>query len=372
MLLAGVMIFSTTACGGPKNAEEGDSSAVTEENSGTHVIVDHLGYEVEVPYEIDRIAVGGILPLPSVLAVFFDSADKIVGMAPNSMSAAKNGLLGELYPEILEAQTSYINGSEVNLEELMNLEPDVVFYNASQKEQGEQLRNAGFAAVAISVNKWEYDAIETLNEWIALLSEIFPENDKSELVADYSKEIYDMVQERVKNIPEEERARVFFLYKYTDTSMETSGANFFGQFWADAIGAVNVAEEIGTDNQVSANLEQIYVWNPTAIFISNFTEAQPEDLYTNAIGSYDWSAIDAVQNENVYKMPLGMYRSYTPGADTPVTLLWFAKTTYPELFEDIDIVQEAKDYYMEVFGVELTDAQAASIFTPNEEAGAGF
>ena len=143
MLLAGVMIFSTTACGGPKNAEEGDSSAVTEENSGTHVIVDHLGYEVEVPYEIDRIAVGGILPLPSVLAVFFDSADKIVGMAPNSMSAAKNGLLGELYPEILEAQTSYINGSEVNLEELMNLEPDVVFYNASQKEQGEQLRNAG-------------------------------------------------------------------------------------------------------------------------------------------------------------------------------------------------------------------------------------
>ena len=71
-------------------------------------------------------------------------------------------------------------------------------------------------------------------------------------------------------------------------------------------------------------------------------------------------------------MPLGMYRSYTPGADTPVTLLWFAKTTYPELFEDIDIVQEAKDYYKEVFGVELTDEQAASIFAPDAAAGAGF
>jgi iron complex transport system substrate-binding protein len=211
-----------------------------------------------------------------------------------------------------------------------------------------------------------------LNEWIKLLSEIFPDNEKSELVANYSKEIYDMVQGRVAEIPEEERERVFFLYKYTDTSMETSGANFFGQFWADAAGAVNVAEELTTDNQVAANMEQIYTWNPATIFITNFTEAQPEDLYTNAIGNYDWSAIDAVQNKKVFKMPLGMYRSYTPGVDTPVTLLWFAKTTYPELFEDIDMVQETKDYYMDVFGVELTDEQAASIFAPEANVGAGF
>ena len=375
MLLTGIMVLSAAGCG-TKETQVQETITETSENEtkkeGTHVIVDHAGYEVEVPYEIERIAVGGILPLPSVLAVFFDSADKIVGMAPNSMSAAENGLLGELYPEILNAETGYINGSDVNLEELMKLDPDVVFYNASQKEQGDQLRNAGFAAVAISVNKWEYNSIETLNEWIKLLSEIFPDNEKSELVANYSKEIYDMVQGRVAEIPEEERERVFFLYKYTDTSMETSGANFFGQFWADAAGAVNVAEELTTDNQVAANMEQIYTWNPSTIFITNFTEAQPEDLYTNEIGNYDWSAIDAVQNEKVFKMPLGMYRSYTPGVDTPVTLLWFAKTTYPELFEDIDMVQETKDYYMEVFGVELTDEQAASIFAPEANVGAGF
>lgn len=375
MLLTGIMVLSAAGCG-TKETQVQETITETSENEtkkeGTHVIVDHAGYEVEVPYEIERIAVGGILPLPSVLAVFFDSADKIVGMAPNSMSAAENGLLGELYPEILNAETGYINGSDVNLEELMKLDPDVVFYNASQKEQGDQLRNAGFAAVAISVNKWEYNSIETLNEWIKLLSEIFPDNEKSELVANYSKEIYDMVQGRVAEIPEEERERVFFLYKYTDTSMETSGANFFGQFWADAAGAVNVAEELTTDNQVAANMEQIYTWNPSTIFITNFTEAQPEDLYTNAIGNYDWSAIDAVQNEKVFKMPLGMYRSYTPGVDTPVTLLWFAKTTYPELFEDIDMVQETKDYYMDVFGVELTDEQAASIFAPEANVGAGF
>ena len=380
MLLAGIMLISVAGCGGNEEAvaqedpvtAETAEEVVEEEKTGTHVITDHLGIEVEVPYEVNRIAVGNILPLPSVLTVFFDSAEKIVGMSPNSMSAAENGLLGELYPEVLNAETAYMNGTDINLEELMKLEPDVVFYSASQPDQGEQLRNAGFAAVAISVNKWEYNAIETLNQWIILLSEIFPDNDKTEIVAKYSKEYYELVQERVAGIPEEERERVFFLFKYTDTNMQTSGSKFFGQFWADAIGAINVAEEIEMDNQVDANMEQVYAWNPSTIFITNFTAAQPEDLYTNAIGNYDWSAIEAVQNEKVYKMPLGMYRSYTPGADTPVTLLWFAKTTYPELFEDIDIIQETKDYYKEVFGLELTDDQAASIFAPETSVGVGF
>ena len=388
IILTGVMVLASVGCGSKTKeqksvettaaeteetkAEETEAEATEETKTGTHVIVDHLGIEVEVPYEVNRIAVGNILPLPSVLTVFFDSAEKIVGMSPNSMSAAENGLLGELYPDILKAETGYMNGTDINLEELMKLEPDIVLYSASQPEQGEQLRNAGFAAVALSVNKWEYNAIETLNQWIGLLSEIFPDNDKTEVVAKHSDEIYNMVQERVADIPEEERERVFFLFKYSDTDMETSGSKFFGQFWADAVGAVNVAEEITTDNQVAANMEQVYKWNPTIIFITNFTAAQPDDLYNNTIGNYDWSAVDAVKNQKVYKMPLGMYRSYTPGADTPVTLLWFAKNTYPELFEDIDMIQETKDYYKEVFGVELTDDQASAIFEPYAEAGSGF
>ena len=56
--------------------------------------------------------------------------------------------------------------------------------------------------MAISVNKWGYNAIETLNEWIKLLSQIFPENDKAETVAQYSADIYDLVQSRVAELPD--------------------------------------------------------------------------------------------------------------------------------------------------------------------------
>lgn len=360
LFLTAMLLLSLAGCGGGAVSQKTD----------TRMVIDHDGVEVTLPKEIQRIVVCDILPLPSVLSVFFDSADKIVGMSGTSMNAAENGLLGQLYPEILDAETGFIDGSTINAEELLKLQPDVVFYNASRVELGQQLRNAGFPAVAISVNKWEYNAIETLNNWIALLSEIFPDNNKTEIVANYSAEIYDLVQQRVAQIPE--RERVFFLYQYSDTNIQTSGKRFFGQWWADAIGAVNVAEELATDNSAAVNMEQIYAWNPSLIFITNFTTAGPEDLYGSTVGPYDWSAIDAVENQRVYKMPLGMYRSYTPGVDTPITLLWLAKTAYPAQFADIDIVAETKAYYREVFGIELTDEQASSIFTPTAEAGAGF
>ncbi|MBR2342307.1 MAG: Fe3+-citrate ABC transporter substrate-binding protein, partial [Alphaproteobacteria bacterium] len=81
---------------------------------------------------------------------------------------------------------------------------------------------------------------------------------KADAVQAYSEKIYKLVQERVAEIPQ--RERVLFLYQYSDTGIMTSGARFFGQWWADAIGAVNVAGELTTDNSVAVNMEQIYAW----------------------------------------------------------------------------------------------------------------
>ena len=351
---------------------EAVTSAPTTDPNGTHIVTDHAGNQVEVPNTVNRIVVADIYPMASVLTVFFDSGEKIVGMAAPCMSAAKNGLLGEMYPEILNAKTDFIDGTNINIEELLKLNPDVVFYSAGSKEEGELLRNAGIPAIAISPGKWGYNAIETLNQWIDTLVQIFPENNKSQIVREYSEKTYKLVQERVAGLKAEDKVKAFFLFQYSDSNIMTSGQKFFGQWWCDAIGAVNAANELENDNSVAVNMEQIYAWNPELIFITNFNTAQPEDLYNNTVGNYDWSEIDAIKNKEVYKMPLGMYRSYTCGVDTPVTLLWLAKTAYPSLFEDIDITAETKKYYQEVFGITLTDEQANKIFSPVTAAGTGF
>lgn len=355
------------------SAEESPAEADSGTEADTVVITDHAGRQVEVPAQIDRVVVTDILPMASVLTVFLGSADKIVGIHPSSMSAAESGLLGELFPEILEADTSFMAGGDLNVEQLLNLDPDVVLVNASSTELISAIENAGLTAVGISPSKWDYDILETYDQWIALLSQMFPESSKSEEISAYSKEVYGLVQERVKDIPEEEKKSILFLYNYDDNQIITSGKHFFGQYWADAIGGRNAAEEVEAENSNAViSMEQVYQWDPDVILITNFTTAQPDDLYNNTIGGNDWSSVKAVTDGQVYKMPLGTYRSYTPSADTPVTFLWMAKTVYPELFEDIDITAEVRDYYQELYGVTLTDEQIDRMYNPASAGGVTY
>lgn len=367
LILTGALFALTlTSCNKVDLTDNDKKNRNEVQNSSTITVVDHLGNEVTVPKNIDRIVIGSIYPMASVISIFFDSAEKIVGMPQQCMTAAQNSLLSELYPEILNAETGYINGTDINIEALLELNPDIVIYNAADVQQGEILRDAGIPAVAVSVNKWDYDAVETLENWINLLSKVFPENEKGDLVKNYSDNVLLTINSRISTLDNDEIKDIFFLFQYTDTMISTSGNHFFGQWWADAVGANNVGKEIEKDNSVTVNMEQIYKWNPECILITNFTTAQPETLYANE----QWQEIDAIKNKQVFKMPLGMYRSYTCGVDTPVTLLWIAKTVYPELFEDINITVETKKYYKDVFGIELTDSQANSIFAPKSEASA--
>ena len=128
---AAVLVFaaalSTTPVFAAKEKEGSTSNANTESTSkeasakddGERTIIDHAGNEVTLPEEINRIVVTDTLPLPSVLSLYLDSAEKLVGISPVSMSAAKAGLLGELYPEILDADTSFFENNELNIESLL-------------------------------------------------------------------------------------------------------------------------------------------------------------------------------------------------------------------------------------------------------------
>lgn len=357
-VLALLLVF--TACGNNKQAKQ------TTHVTTSKTITDQAGNKVTVPKKIKRVAVvGSIWPLPSVLAVYFNSADKIVTMPEPSMIAAKNSLLSELYPDILKAKTSFNDGTTINAEELKKVKPDVVFYGAENTKMQKQLTDAGFTAVGVSVSKWNCDTIQTQNHWIDLLSKIFSKNNKAKVLKDYSAKIANMVQKRTKSIQPADRQRIFFLRQYSATSIMTGGTISFGQYWADAINAKNVVDIPKTGNVTQVNMEQIYQWNPQHILVTNFNSAMPKTLYQNTVGNYDWSKVDAVKNKQVTKMPMGMYRSYTPGVDTPITLLWLAKTVYPEQFKDIHMVQETKDYYKKVFDINLTTTQANKILKPD-------
>ena len=332
----------------------------------TRIVVDHTGREIEIPAEINRIVISSLLPLPSVYSLFEGSAEKLVGIHPSSMAAAENSILPKVVPDILDVNTDFLQGGELNIEELLNLKPDVVFYSANNTEEYEKLAAAGIPAVGFSTSNWDFDCVATFENWVKLLGEVLGQEDKAAGIADYGHQVYDEVQAVLNGAGEIEKPRVLILFNYAIGVIKTSGSNFFGQYWIESTGGINVAADLTGTPEI--NMEQIYEWDPDIIYITNFSPYLPEDLYDNTIEGHDWSSVKAVKEGKVYKFPLGMYRWFPPASDTPLVLRWLAQKNQPQLFADVDMEQEVRPYYERFYNVALSDEDITQIFNPAREA----
>ena len=316
-ILAAGMILSLAGCGSgskeaataaPEDTVQSTAAAGKETEKETRIVVDHTGREVELPALIDRVVISSILPLPSVYCLFEGSAEKLVGIHPSSMAAAENSILPKVVPDILEVNTDFLQGGELNTEELLNLKPDVVFYSANNTDEYEKLSAAGIPAIGFSTSNWDYDCVATFENWVKLLGEVLNQEDKAAGIAEYGHQVYDEVQSVLTEAGDIEKPRVLILFNYAGGVIKTSGSNFFGQYWIESTGGINVAADLNGTPEI--NMEQIYEWDPDIIYITNFSPYLPEDLYNNTIEGNDWSSVKAVKEGKVYKFPLGMYRWY--------------------------------------------------------------
>lgn len=354
-------------------AADGETDApesAADEKPKTKIIIDQGGNEVEIPTEINRVVIASLWPLPSVYVLYQGSADKLVGMHPASKSAAENSLLMKIAPELKDVDTSFVQGGEINAEELIKLNPDVILYSATNAKEKEVLLKTGIPAVGFSTAIADFNTVETVNKWVELLGEVFDEPDKAAGIIEYGRDVELDLAERLKDVKEEDKPRVMIIYHYKDGVFQTSGNQFFGQYWCDATGAVSVSQDIPGAG-VDLTMEQIYEWDPDMIYVTNFSPYQPEDFYANSIEGFDWSPVKAVREKQVHKFPLGMYRWFPPSSDSSLCLYWMAQKNHPELFADLDLNQTIKDYYLKYYNVTLSDEEVEGIFNPPREAADG-
>jgi iron complex transport system substrate-binding protein len=144
-----------------------------------------------------------------------------------------------------------------------------------------------------------------------------------------------------------------------------TGTGSFANFWLSSTGAENVARELKTSPRgISVNMEQILLWNPEVIYITNFCPTQPDDLYQNKLPGQDWSEVSAVKNRRVYKIPLGEYRWYPPSGDSSLMLKWMAKKNHPRLFADYDMRGEIRRHFKKIYNYPITEAQIDRVLNP--------
>ena len=372
VLTACMLTVLVTGCGsstGTGTTSQGDGSQAQNsqaavDEKGTHKVTDQAGNTVEVPNKITRVVIDQIPILSTYMSYFKGSAPYIVGYCGSFKDTITKTVLKDIAPELMKSSDTVYAQSDLNIEEIMKLNPDVILYNANNASHAQILKESGipsigFATVGASTDA---DPIDRYQQWLELLEDVFNEDGKMNDFKSAGNAIVADVEKRIATVPQDKRPSAMILWKYSDGVPQVSGNGTFGTFWLKRLGVKDVVvDEAKGFTQV--NMEQVYRWNPDILFLDGpgLLSLRTADVIENRVQGTDFSTLSAVKNKRVYDTTLGMWNWFTPNPDAPLVYAWLACKTYPEVFADYPLEQTIKDYYQKWYGYTVTDADMAEM-----------
>lgn len=372
VLTACMLTVLVTGCGsstGTGTTSQGDGSQAQNsqaavDEKGTHKVTDQAGNTVEVPNKITRVVIDQIPILSTYMSYFKGSAPYIVGYCGSFKDTITKTVLKDIAPELMKSSDTVYAQSDLNIEEIMKLNPDVILYNANNASHAQILKESGipsigFATVGASTDA---DPIDRYQQWLELLEDVFNEDGKMNDFKSAGNAIVADVEKRIAAVPQDKRPSAMILWKYSDGVPQVSGNGTFGTFWLKRLGVKDVVvDEAKGFTQV--NMEQVYRWNPDILFLDGpgLLSLRTADVIENRVQGTDFSTLSAVKNKRVYDTTLGMWNWFTPNPDAPLVYAWLACKTYPEVFADYPLEQTIKDYYQKWYGYTVTDADMAEM-----------
>ncbi len=372
VLTACMLTVLVTGCGsstGTGTTSQGDGSQAQNsqaavDEKGTHKVTDQAGNTVEVPNKITRVVIDQIPILSTYMSYFKGSAPYIVGYCGSFKDTITKTVLKDIAPELMKSSDTVYAQSDLNIEEIMKLNPDVILYNANNASHAQILKESGipsigFATVGASTDA---DPIDRYQQWLELLEDVFNEDGKMNDFKSAGNAIVADVGKRIAAVPQDKRPSAMILWKYSDGVPQVSGNGTFGTFWLKRLGVKDVVvDEAKGFTQV--NMEQVYRWDPDILFLDGpgLLSLRTADVIENRVQGTDFSTLSAVKNKRVYDTTLGMWNWFTPNPDAPLVYAWLACKTYPEVFADYPLEQTIKDYYQKWYGYTVTDADMAEM-----------
>lgn len=316
------------------------------------VITDQRDRTITLDGEVERVVT---IPIPaaSVFIAVDGGTDRLVGMHQLSKTAIKGRILERFYPDSL-AIPSNITGKGFsfvpNVEELLALEPDLVFqWGHLNDDIIDPLVNAGLEVALIRIGKEEFT-----RKWLTMMGAVTGRSDKAVAMIDWRDEVMAEVRAATADIAEEDRPRTLYFMNYL-SKLRVAGGKSYNNFYIDLAGGKNVADDLGMFAEVG--IEQILEWDPEVILLNGFeAKLSPQDIYDNEL----LADLSAVKNRRVYKMPLGGYRWDPPNQESPLTWLWLSMVLHPEKF-DWNMAARINESYEFIYGQSVNADDVANI-----------
>jgi len=287
---------------------------------------DKLGRSVEIPLPVQRVVFFQLYEmLPSL-----DVWERVAGV---SSYVYRDDLIRAAKPDI-EKIPSVGTGSDINIEAVMQLKPDLVLTWAWKPETIRFMEEKGLKVIAVYP-----ESIAELYEVMHLLGRLFEREDAMQTTIAEMETTFSLIRERIGKQPARDKRKMLFLGGQPNLVSCALGIN---NDLLTMIGGINPAGDI-RERSTLLSLEQIVVWNPEIIFIWANAGYSAKDILENP----QWRNIRAVREGRVYKTP--NWTSWSPRLT--MLALWMAKQAYPEDFKDIELAAMADRLYRRVFHI---------------------
>ena len=229
-----------------------------------------------------------------------------------------------------------------NYEVLISMKFDIALVN--NHIMAERLEAKGIKTVVILSNQ-----PNGVKKTIAFLGELFQEKARAIKYLEYFDKNIKMIQSITNQEQLKKKKAIYLRLDNMTTSMMSNTNELLTQ-----AGAITHPSDLILNN-ASLNIEKLLAWDPDVLFVwsrNDLNIAYKDERFKN---------LTAVKNKEVYVVPMGAFLWTFSTPEQPLAALWCAQKIYPENFKNIDIHQEAKEFYKKFMYQELTDEQLASI-----------
>ena len=300
-------------------------------NGATATYRDKLGRVVTISIPVKR----AVFLISYELIPVMDIWDDVVGLG---RWAYEDDVMRATKPDLKASIPSVGSGSDVNMEALLRLRPDLVITWTFKPELVKFMEERGLKVVAIYP-----ESINELYEVMRFHGKVFQRETRIEYTIAEMERYFGLIRERVSGIPEAQKRKVLYLGgKPTSVSAKLGVTNDI----IELIGGRNPAATIAQRN-ADVPIERILAWNPDVIVIWGNAKYTVSDL----IESDHWRVLEAVRKRRVYKSP--EWSTWSPRL-APYAL-WMAAMAYPKRFTDINLDRMVKRFQKNVFGISYKD-----------------
>lgn len=340
-----VMFSIITACGSTNNANTNinqSSNNTAQSKNSTKEIIDMEGNKVTLPAKVQKVGTSW----PGFCNVIFTVGgnDKL-SIGPAALKKYPWAL--KIFPNI--ENIDYPFSGKTNVEEVIKSKPDVVFLR-----KGDEIDKIKEAKIPVVMINYKNNNISDVIDAVVLTGKVLGDAEYKKAVQykDYFNSNIKKISSITGKLKDSDKPKTIYLSISGETSVW--GKNMPQDEAITIAGGINAAAN-DIDGYKPVSMEQLLKWNPDVIIVegdSNKSELTKTDA---------WKQLSAVKNNKVFTSPNGVFSWARLGSESALQLPWLAKTLHPDLFKDINIEKETKDFYSKFFEYKLTDNEISKI-----------